>query len=176
MAASDGDSYRRICGEFVARFGQTDDPVVADRIVKTCSLAPNSVTDFGLVERLAERAITGTEQHPYYRFFIEAKGLAEYRAGHFEQASEWIQRYTPVADGKVWDAIAFATLAMSQYRLSHVDQARQSLSCAHNIVAKRPEDWRSGGLWFDWLHSEMLVHEAEEMLNNKERPKSAMNF
>jgi eukaryotic-like serine/threonine-protein kinase len=164
MGAGDTVGYHRICGELVERFGQTNDPVIAERTAKACSLAPNAVTDFRLVERLAERAVTGTEAHGDYRYFAQAKGLAEYRAAHFAQAIEWLGRFAPAAGGNQRDAIAFATLAMAHHRLSDLDQARQSLSRARDIIAKKPQDWQRAGDWFDWLHSEMLVREAEEIL------------
>jgi tetratricopeptide (TPR) repeat protein len=170
MAAGDRNSYRRICGQLIERFGRTDDPVIAERIAKTCSLAPNAVTDFGVVERLAEQAITGTKAHYFYRNFMEAKGLADYRAQHFEQAIEWLQGFAPSPYGDEYDAIAFAALAMAHHRLSHSDQARQSLSRARGLITKRPEDWRLRDPWFDWLTVELLVREAEELMTAQPSP------
>jgi hypothetical protein len=75
----DGEAYRRHCGEMLERFEQTKSPVVAERVVKACLLAPNGVPDLARAVRFAERAITGTESDPAYDYFLFARGLAHYR-------------------------------------------------------------------------------------------------
>jgi tetratricopeptide (TPR) repeat protein len=169
LAAGDAASYRRTCRELVERFGQTDDPVIAERTAKVCSLAPGAVADFGVVERLAEFAVSDGEQHDYYPFFVLAKGLTEDRAGRHAEAAAWLERFAPQADrGSNFDAIAFAALAMAQHRLGRTDEAKDSLAKAKAIVAEKMPDPSQGrrfeGNWHDWLHAQMLSREAEEML------------
>jgi serine/threonine protein kinase/tetratricopeptide (TPR) repeat protein len=170
LAAGDAANYRRTCRELVDRVGQTDDPVIAERTAKVCSLASGAVADFGVVERLAEFAVTA-EQHDYYPFFVLAKGLTENRAGCHAEAAAWLERFAPQPDrGWNFDAIAFAALAMAQHRLGRTDEAKDSLAKAKAIVAEKMPDPSQGrrfeGNWHDWLHAQMLSCEAEEMLKN----------
>jgi tetratricopeptide (TPR) repeat protein len=169
LAAGDGDGYREACRGLVERFGKADDPPIAERTAKVCSLAPGAVPDFGRVEKLAERAVQGTEKHPYYRFFVLAKGLTLYRAGRPAQAVEWLERFAPRADGVHWDATAFAVLAMARHRLDRSDEARTNLAGAKAILTqKMPNPSKGapfdGGNWHDWLHAQILTREADELL------------
>jgi Flp pilus assembly protein TadD len=143
---------------------------MAERTAKVCTLAPGAVADFGVVERLAQVAVTGTEQHSYYHYFVLAKGLTEDRAGRHAEAVQWLERFAPKADrGYDFDAIAFAALAMAQHRLGRTDEAKESLAKAQAIVARNIPDRSEGrpfraGNWHDWLHAEILVREAEGLV------------
>jgi hypothetical protein len=165
LYAGDLERYRRACRQLVERAEgpAVQNAQVTDWAAKTCALAPDSVPDFSRVERLATRAVTGTKAHPYYRLFMLAKGLTEYRAGQYEQAVVWLEQFKPGANGVHWDASAFAGLAMAHHRLGHSDQASASLRSARAIVANKPVDAMSGP-WLDWLHSEILLREAEKTL------------
>jgi serine/threonine protein kinase/Flp pilus assembly protein TadD len=171
LGAGDAVGYRRICRETVERFGLTEDPVIAQRAAMTCSLAPDAVADFGPVERLTRRAVTGTEKHVYYRYFVLAKGLTEERAGRHAEAITWLERFAPTAGGGHWDATTFAALAMAQHRLGRTDDAKASLARAKAIVAQRmPDPSRGrpfGPNWLDVLHAQILSGEAEELLAKK---------
>jgi hypothetical protein len=177
------DGYRRVCREMLTRFGNTDKPVIANRTAKTCSLAPEAVSDFGLVLKLADRAVTVPEKHPDRRLFVLAKGLAEYRAGHYAATLEWLNRFCPGAGGVHFDATAFAVLAMAKHRLRLTpgadaarlaEEARTALSHAQAILSKMPDPQAGrpyGNKWpfdaahfHDWLHAQILVREAEGLL------------
>ena len=141
-------------------------------VAKVCALAPDSVTDFSRVERMAERCISGTEKHEYRRWFIHAKALNDYRAGHHEQAVVWLKRFAPKMSGTHWDGSGFAILAMAHQRLGHADEARTSLGPAREILAKKPQDAMRNWSWRDWLHSEILCREAEALIEPNEKSKS----
>ena len=80
LEAGDQDAYRRNCQEMLRRFGETDDPTIAERTAKICMLIPVASADLPPRVRLAERAVTGTEKHKYYRYFLLVRALAHYRA------------------------------------------------------------------------------------------------
>ena len=168
LAACNTDGYRRACAGLIERFGKTDDPFIAERTAKTCSAAPGAVADFGRVERLAERAVTGTEKHGLYRFLVLAKGLTEDRAGRHAQAVTWLKRFPHVPGEIQFDAIAFAALALAQHRLGRTDDAQASLAKAKAILAENMPDPSKGrpftGNWHDWVHAQVLTREAEQSL------------
>jgi tetratricopeptide (TPR) repeat protein len=119
----DADGYRRACREMLARFGNTDDPAVAERTAKTCSLAPHAVGDYESVLRIADRAVSARGSD---RWILLSKALAEYRADHPAAAIEGLHRLSPKADGEHLDATAFAVLTLAHHSLGQTQEgARQ---------------------------------------------------
>jgi serine/threonine protein kinase len=171
LRAGDVAGYRRVCRAMLERFQDTQVPEIADRTAKTCLLLPDAVPDFDRVQKLADRAVTGTEKHGSYRWFVFVKGLAEYRAGRHAEAVNWLNRFDPHADGAHIDASAFAVLAMARHRLGQKEQAHAALHSAQVIFAEKMPDPGAGrpfdGAWHDWLHCQILLREAEALLTNK---------
>jgi tetratricopeptide (TPR) repeat protein len=172
-AAGDLEGYRRTCRGMLERFGDTHDPPTAERTAKACLLLPDALdaADADRVQKLAERAVTGTEKHRFYRFFVLAKGLADYRAGRNEDAVTRLKQFSPKPNGVHWDATAFAVLALAQCRLGRADEARASLANAKAILTKMPDPVKGqpfgAGNWPDWLHAQVLCHEAEELMKKE---------
>jgi serine/threonine protein kinase/Tfp pilus assembly protein PilF len=177
-ARGDREGYRRTCRGMLERFADTDQPQLAERMAKACSLLPDALdaADADRVQKLALRAVTGTENDPLYYWFVLAKGLADYRAGRHAEAVKWLERYPPNADGAYWDATKFAVLAMAQHSLGRATQAQASLARAQRIIAKMPDPAKgppfAAGDWHDWIHAQVLCREAEALLK-KERAKPA---
>ncbi len=169
--AGDVTGYRRVCRAMLERFHGTQAPEIADRTAKTCLLTPDAVPDFNRVQKLADRVVTGTEKQGDYRWFTFAKGLAEYRAGRPAQAVKWLERLGPDARGDQIDASGFAVLAMAQHRLGQEEKARTALHSGQVIVAEKMPDPAAGrpfeGMWQDWLHSQILLREAEALFGKK---------
>jgi tetratricopeptide (TPR) repeat protein len=173
----DREGYRRTCRGMLERFGDTDQPQLAERLAKACSLLPDvlNAADADRVQKLALRAVTGTENDPLYYWFVLAKGLADYRAGRHAEAVKWLERFPPNADGVYWDATKFAVLAMAQHSMGPT-QAQASLAGAQRIIAKMPNP-ANGGLpfgardWHDWIHAQVLCREAESLVRAKSKDK-----
>jgi hypothetical protein len=125
------------------------------------------VPDFNRVQKLADQAVTGSND----RWFLFVKGLAQYRAGRHAEAVKWIGRMGPDARGDQIDASGFAVRAMAQHRLGQNEKARAALHSGQVIVAgKMPDsgdDRPFDGMWQDWLHSQILLREAEALVNAK---------
>ena len=172
LQVGDLAGYRRICREMLQRFGDTKEPAVADRIAKTCLLAPEAVADLDGVLKLADRAVTGTEKNPFYRYFLFCKGLAEYRAGRHAEAVQWLERVAPKASGGIFDGSAFAVLALAQHHRSRGEEALLALDRVEVIVAAKLPDPADGrpfaDIWHDWLRCQVLLREAEELLKPEE--------
>jgi tetratricopeptide (TPR) repeat protein len=174
LGAGDAEGYRRVCREMLDRYcaRQKIHLIDEERTATACSLAPGAVADFGVVETLAQRAVTGTEKHAYYPVFAWSKGLAEYRAGRFAGAVEWLKRFGSKDDASSYDATAFAALAMARHRVGEAEEAKASLVKAKAIVAGKMPDPAKGrpfeqGDWQDWLHAQILIREAEGVLKEK---------
>jgi eukaryotic-like serine/threonine-protein kinase len=173
LRGGDEAGYRRACRAMLDRFQDAPAPESAYRTAKTCLLLRDVVPDFDRVQKLADRAVAGTEKHPYYRWFLLLKGLAEYRAGRHAEAVKWLNRFAPKSDGAPVDATAFAVLAMAQHRLNQGEQARAALKSAQSMFAKMPDPGAGRPFdrsWIDWLHSQILLREAEGQLKPEVHP------
>jgi serine/threonine protein kinase/Flp pilus assembly protein TadD len=170
LQIDDHEGYRRSCREMLNRFGNTDNPAIAERIAKTCSLAPNAVTNIETVVKLADRAV---EKNGSDRWILLAKALAEFRADHAADALGWANGLTPNADRYHLDATAFAVLALAQHRLGRTYEAREALASAQAVLAqKMPDPGKRkyfGSDWHDWLRAQILVHEAEAQLSIEDK-------
>jgi tetratricopeptide (TPR) repeat protein len=176
-AVGDVKGYRRACREMLKRFGAADQPQPAARMARACLLLPDALAaaDLDRVQKLAERAVTGTEKDGAYDFFAMARGLAEYRAGRHDAAVKWMERSNPHTNGMHWDAIKFAVLAMAHHRLGRAKEAEATLAQATAIVAKMPDPAKGrsfgAGDWHDWLHAQVLWREADGLLKKELRVK-----
>jgi tetratricopeptide (TPR) repeat protein len=168
LASGEEESYRRACREILDRFakGASDQPEVAAQMARTCSLLPDAVEGFEHVEKLAERAVTGTEKEKHYRSFVLAEGLTEYRAGRYADAVERLQRGSPTGSDRHWDAGVFSVLAMAHRRLGHAREAEAALDAARKIVADEMRDPTRSANWLDSLQGMILCREAEQLFKN----------
>jgi eukaryotic-like serine/threonine-protein kinase len=168
----DLEGYRQACREMLDRFGDSDRPDVAERIAKACSLAPDAHVDSERILNLADRAVSGTEGHEWYRHFLLAHIMARFRAGQDQEAADALRLFKPEPDGWRYDATAFAILAMVQNRLGHRDDARAALGRCRAIIADKRPDVAAGQVldkdWHDWLQAELLWREANALLQSGE--------
>jgi hypothetical protein len=152
------------------RFGMSDDRNFIDRTAKVCLLAAADENRDRAIA-LADQNILGTEKHPDYRWFVLAKGLADYRAGRNADAVEQLEQFAPDAGGGHSDATGFAVLAMAKHGLQQLDQARNALASARAILSNtmpNPANGQPfGNDWNDWLHSQILFREAAEMVEQQ---------
>jgi Flp pilus assembly protein TadD len=165
LKVGDVEGYRRVCRGMLARFGGSNSPVEAECIARTCCLAPGAVADYEPVLRLADRAVTGTENHQAYRWFLIARGMADYRAGRFAGAIDWLRKsLTPGADSEepVRDGLAHAVLAMAHHRLGQAEEARKALDRARDLEERLPAS--GGNLTYNWLRVHVVRREADALL------------
>jgi tetratricopeptide (TPR) repeat protein len=117
------DAYRRNRTALLQRFGKTTDPVVAERTSRACLSLAAAGEELEQAVALADRAVTLGQDHEYYKFFMAAKALAEYRLGRCESALDWgkkaVERGVSIPTHLV--------LAMAHQRLGHAENARRSL-------------------------------------------------
>lgn len=157
--------YARARKLLLDRFGSTTDPHIAERTARACLLSPapdeevrraRALIDFALVER---KGSPPSWAKPYFLF---AKGLAEYRAGRFEDAQA-----TLTGDAsKVLGPAPRLVLAMSQHRLGQTEQARKTLAAAVESF-----DWKAAAAESreTWIYR-VLRSEAERTLAGEALP------
>jgi tetratricopeptide (TPR) repeat protein len=171
LLAGDTDAYRRQCVRLWGGLGDTVDPRTAFLVARTCALAPDAGPDPAGLVRLAEKAVQA-QPAPHY---LHALGLAYYRAGQFDKASE--QLHKSLAGKWRADAANWLVLAMAHQRLGHADEARDWFNKAVRWMGDtRPQPARPSADPLRSLHPHdalacmVLRREAEALLGVKSQP------
>lgn len=166
VANKDLEGYRLLCAQIIARFNAPTSPVGADQMAKDCLILDSSGVNLAPVAAMAEFAVSKGELEPAYTFFQCCKALAEYRQGHFDGAVKWAQ-HAAMNPFPYSRAEAYAILAMGQYRLDEVTDARITLAKCENVVRGQLPALRTrdlGGDWRDWIIAHALLDEAHKLL------------
>jgi serine/threonine-protein kinase len=122
------EEYHRARRALLDRFGATTDPYVAERVGRTCLLVPATGDELRKGDALTGRAVaargsTPARVYPYFRF---ARGLAEYRLGHWASASAIMEHEA----AKVMGPSPRLVVAMAQHDQGQKKEARATLARA----------------------------------------------
>jgi serine/threonine-protein kinase len=152
------DEYRRARVALLDRFGATTSPYIAEPVSRTCLLLPGTEDELRKAAALADRAVAARESTPdwIYRYFLFAKGLAEYRQGRLAGAAAVMQGEA----SRVLGPAPGLVLAMAQSGQGQQKQARKTLAKA--VVAF---DWSAAladgrDIWI----AHILRREAEALI------------
>ena len=174
-------AYKDFCRDSVRQFASTSDHVIADRIIKLCSLVP---PDADLLAELAPfRELTagsippethlGPEDWPVFWRCLSL-ALFEYRCGNYTEAIrraemcvefDRLERMPPRVAG------ARAIAAMCRFKLGQNEEARMELAKSRALIEERSRTEfvsydDSRGWWFDWFLARILAREAEAMIGS----------
>jgi serine/threonine protein kinase len=164
----DIQGYERLCRKIIELFGETDDPMLAERMAKDCVLIPTPGVDLNRVARMADTAVTKGKSKELRPFFLVCKALVEYRMGRFESAIEYATKAL-IANANYAGprGMAFPILAMAHYHLNHGNEARANLEKG---VAEVEEEWPNsdnlGEGWQSWVFTHVLMDEATALLGS----------
>jgi serine/threonine-protein kinase len=129
------EEYRRARSDLLKRFGDDPSPYHAEPLGRCCLLLPASEDELRRAIALTDRAVAAKTTPPkIYRYFLFAKGLAEYRQGHLASAIAMMKKEA----SKVMGPSPRLIVAMAQYRQGHKNQARKTLAEAVGAF-----DWRA---------------------------------
>jgi Flp pilus assembly protein TadD len=162
------DAYRELRRRSVELFGQTTDPNAAERIAKDYLMLPSFEPDLATAARMAETAVSTATNHTDMTWFQFAKGLAEYRQGHFAGAMDWMQKVLSHAGENFnRDVEAYMVLAMAQHRSQRADEANAAFAKGVEIAESKLPKLDSGDLgngWIDWIIAHALMREAKALI------------
>src|SRR4029077_1182327 len=82
VQTDDLEGYRKLYKRMLDQFGQTADPVVAERIAKDCLVLPPPAADLERLAKMADTAVAAGPNDSSWPYYVVVKGLAEYRRGH----------------------------------------------------------------------------------------------
>jgi tetratricopeptide (TPR) repeat protein len=139
------EAYRGARRDLLARFADNANPGNAAQISRTCLLLSADGEELRQAVKLADAAASArdpndTRAHPHRLF---AKGLADYRQGHFKEAIAVMNGGASAPRGPS----ARLVMAMAQHRDGQRDRARKTLAAAVSSFDWRPtkadhiEDW-----------------------------------
>jgi tetratricopeptide (TPR) repeat protein len=122
------EEYRRARLALLDRFGATDSASIAEPVGRACLLLPGTEDELRKAAALTDRAVAAKESTPrwIFRYFLFAKGLAEYRLGHLASAAALMRGEASTVMGPSPRLI----LAMVQHAQGQQKQARKTLAAA----------------------------------------------
>jgi tetratricopeptide (TPR) repeat protein len=168
LRLGDRDGYHRRCREMLRRFGDTQDPMIAERTAKLCLVLPPAGGDLDPALRLAEQAADRTERHGLYPHFLAVKGFADCRAGRYRQSLDALRDSEQRLHHPLFKAQTILYRAMALHHLGRGEEAREVLGRARQLLDDEPEaQGDAGGPWFDRIMCQVLRREAEGLIEGK---------
>jgi tetratricopeptide (TPR) repeat protein len=162
--AGNREAYHRLCRGMLERFGATRNPMIAERTLRACLLLAGVSDDQKKLPALADLAVSTQANEKPTEWASVVRGLAEYRAGRFEQAAAWLDKIPPSSKYPALMASLGFVLAMTQQRAGREEAARASLEKARQIVSARLPVKSPGKNWANLFFMELLGREAETLL------------
>ena len=177
VEVGDLESYELHCQKMLARFRDTNQATNADRIAKACLLTGASRTEVDAAATLADKAVELGEPAYFQPYFHVTKGLAAYRRGQFAAALDSVRKglVEQHTDPNI-HSLAYALLAMSQFRLNEFQEAKKNLAKAIEIqqqqdtIKVKRDSWQTDywhDWWHDWLITQIVLREARSLIENK---------
>jgi eukaryotic-like serine/threonine-protein kinase len=193
LHTGDEPKYREACREVFQRFGKGTDtndinnvdpqdrPLPGQfgadnndalNIVRACVLTAEPVVDPVDLVQQAEHA--NAFEKVNWKLYIE--GLAQYRAGRYEQAVECLHQSQTLDKNWGARAISYPAQAMAYHRLGKVNEARAALASAEKAIAGWTEAMFQGPVgtmpisWFDWLECCHFYQEAKQLITGSPPP------
>ncbi|MGC9944212.1 MAG: hypothetical protein ABSE48_20485 [Verrucomicrobiota bacterium] len=117
----------RLCQRFVGMYANASDAFLDERVVQNRLLLPHSGVDLGLLDKLADKAVTPGSRNPSLPYFQARKARSDYR---LRNSPRPIERVGKATQSSLHDAQAKAdaVLAMANWQLGQKDAAREMLT------------------------------------------------
>ena len=184
LQLGDTDGYRRACRRMRERFEGTLEEPYALELVRTVVLDSEPVADF---ERLVGHADRAADAHRGQWYCLYVLGIAEYRAGHYEQAVRRLKESLKGSPETVPHALSYPVLAMAHHRRGETAEARRVLAAADDaienwtqVMYERPVGSRwvvhRGAVgewpypWWDWVEYRLYYREAKLLIEGTAPP------
>ena len=183
VTANDLPAYRRHCQAALEHFARPENLTASERVARLALLLPSQGRQLETASRLADEAaaIDYADKGLVWRQL--AKGLAEYRRAHFDEAISWVRKARiscARTDLPGWGherernvaVMTFSLEAMSEYQRDRSSEAR---ACLEQGARRTQPDGAmreagdSGRDWADWLTARILRKEAKELIEGQAR-------
>jgi eukaryotic-like serine/threonine-protein kinase len=156
------------CGKLLALAKDTQDPLLADKAAKCCSLRQGDPKRCEAALVLARRAVEHGKGSRWLVFFKMALGMAEYRSGHFAEADTALTAAMNDPDtNRTLSSISAFYRAMGLFRRGKTGLARKLATEAAAKMKPLPVDEQKpllGGADEDDLIMWLAYKEAKAMI------------
>src|SRR6266404_3540803 len=159
-------AYEQVCKRLVAKFADSANPFVNERVAQDCLLLPDSGADLVLMDKLADTAIKAGSSDAALPYFQGCKAMSNYRLGHFSEAIAWAEKGAK-SSMDFAQAKAHAVLAMAHWQLGQKDDAGRALAKGEALAPGiSPESGVQdlGESWVAWLMARISLDEAAELM------------
>ena len=161
------EGFEQFCRELMARTVEPQDAASHFQLARAMGAAPSDAIDPNRLVEWASTAISSARDRSLDAAWLHCLGLAQYRAGQYEQAIESLQK----SNASNWSESAksqnWLLLAMANHCLAHADESKHCLETARSLIAKvRPGKATDRvDMWApDWIPMHVLLREAEALL------------
>ncbi len=177
IEANDPAGSERARRSGLARFENSPEPLVAERVLKNTLLAPPEKALLDQVAPLAAtlaKSLAKSEATSYERQELGWRCLSlslfEYRRGQATEALKWATKCLNEGGGNpARTATARLIMAMAYTQLGELGEARAELDqCRETLETRARRGWEAGnsahGFWFDWVAARILMREASAVV------------
>jgi len=173
----DLDGYERFRHAAIARLGDAQNPVDAERLVKICLLKPADESFMNALKPLAETAANSVRDNRGDKRMMAWRcvslALMDYREGNLQQSREWAQKCLSfiAEESSARIATARIILALVSCQLGDRDEALADLASSRKLVESqfaKPvmiSGSAQNGYWYDWLFARILLREADSLID-----------
>ena len=170
LLSGDRPAYARTCARMIGMCGKAGGPR-SYHVARTCTLAPDAVTDASVPGRLADEELKRSAREFWS---LTEQGALAYRTGRFQQAILFFEQSLR-ADPRPGRAVLnWLWLALANQRLGKADEARRWLNKAqawldqHRDGMPARADEQFGLHLHNWLEAHVLRREAEALIRPAE--------
>lgn len=152
------DEYRRHRRDLLSRFADNKVPVVCERTARACLLLPGTPEEMKAAATLTDRALAAGQvgHESGYRYFVFARGLADYRLGRFDDAITRMRGEAAQVLGPCPELVT----AMALHQKGQKEQALKALKSAVHRYDWSAEKANSRDSWI----AHILRREAEALI------------
>jgi hypothetical protein len=172
------EEYERFRESLLSRYAGTDNPVIAQRIIRECLLTPASEEVMTALDSFADTLETSITQADSDRatsvWESYAMAMMSYRRGDYDSALKWCQRDNPPNNNfPTRDYSVRLIQAATCQRLGRHDEAQAELeACRAGIektfapdAPKKAGEWK--GFWFDRVYLQIHLREATAVIEGE---------
>jgi tetratricopeptide (TPR) repeat protein len=174
LLAGDDQGYQELCDRIVRDANRRDTPLAAGALSRTLSIGSATTTDTAAAIRLAENAAAAEPKVSWHGYSL---GVAQYRAGQFEEAIRSLEKSLSVDPAWLGRCQTFSVLAMACQKLDRHKEARDWLAKAkpalvelEQTVGKQKYGFANSNYIGDWLASQILLAEAGTLEATEKHP------
>jgi serine/threonine protein kinase/tetratricopeptide (TPR) repeat protein len=172
------NGYQALRSQILQQFGNTTEPLVAERMTKVSLILPASDDEMKTIAKMAGVIAGVNTNDSRYGYDLLARGFAEYRLGHDERAIKLLHQATPMDIGPYCRTEAYLLMAVARSRLNRPQDSKEAFDKAADLVKNNLAE--KGGLndeeWNDWITIHILAREALATMPAAETSASAPAF